>query len=59
MGIFYLMNMPESPKFLVAKGRFQEARDAFKLIGLRNGLDEKTIEKRLFEIKFIGEHSNN
>lgn len=55
MGIVFLFFMPESPRFLISKKRFEEARTVFKWIGAKNGLDEKTIEERLDEIVFEGE----
>lgn len=55
MGIIFLFFMPESPRFLISKKRFEEARTVFKWIGAKNGLDEKTIEERLDEIVFDGE----
>ena len=56
MGIVFLFFMPESPRFLISKKRFEEARTVFKWIGAKNGLDEKTIEERLDEIVFEGEN---
>ena len=47
--------MPESPRFLISKKRFEEARTVFKWIGAQNGIDKNTIEERLNEILFEGE----
>ena len=44
MGIVFLFFMPESPRFLISKKRFEEARTIFKWIGKKNGLDDQTIE---------------
>ena len=51
----FLFFMPESPRFLISKKRFEEARTVFKWIGAQNGLDKKTVEERLDEIIFEGE----
>lgn len=47
--------MPESPRFLISKKRFDEARTVFKWIGSVNGLDAETTKYRLSEIIFEGE----
>jgi len=47
--------MPESPKFLIANRKFEEARLVFKWIGMKNGLSIDEIEEKLEAIKFEGE----
>ena len=47
--------MPESPRFLIVKKRFDDARDVFKWIGKVNGLTREETESRLDEIVFDGE----
>merc|ERR1712166_307328 len=54
-GIVFLFFMPESPRFLISKKRFEEARTVFKWIGGHNGLDKQTIDERLDDIIFEGE----
>lgn len=55
MGITCLSMMPESPRFLISRNRFKEARDIFKWIGKINGIDEKDIILRLNDITFENE----
>ena len=55
MGMFFLCSMPESPRFLISVNRFSEARQVFKWIGIKNGLKEDVVEKRMNEIVFDGE----
>ena len=55
MGIAFLLGMPETPRFLVSQKRFTEAREVFKWIGMKNGLQEDEIEKRMNQIRFDGE----
>jgi len=43
MGITFLFFMPESPRFLISRNRFGEARDIFKMIGKVNGISDKDI----------------
>ena len=47
--------MPESPRFLISKSRFQEAREVFLWMGKKNGLSEEEAKRRLDEIVFDGE----
>lgn len=47
--------MPESPRWLISKRRFEEARVVFKWIGNQNGLEEEEVNERLDEIVFDGE----
>jgi len=54
-GIVFLFFMPESPRFLISKKRFEEARVVFKWIGTNNGLDAATVKERLNDITFEGE----
>jgi hypothetical protein len=35
--------MPESPRFLISRNRFGEAREIFKMIGRVNGIEAKDI----------------
>jgi len=37
-GVAFLLYMPESPRFLVSAKRYDEAREVFKWMGIRNGL---------------------
>ena len=55
MGIAFIIQMPETPRFLVSQKRFSEAREVFKWIGLKNGLTEEQVEERMNEILFDGE----
>ena len=55
-GIIFLFNMPESPRFLISKHRFKEARVVFAWIGGKNGLQQTVINHRLNEILFVGEN---
>ena len=55
IGIAYLSKMPESPRYLVSKKRFDEARDVFKWMGIKNGISEEKANQRMQEIKFEGE----
>ena len=54
-GVVFLCFMPESPRFLISKRRFEDARDVFKWIGKVNGLSREEAELRLDEIVFDGE----
>jgi MFS family permease len=54
-GIVFLCFMPESPRFLISKHRFEDARGVFKWIGKVNGLSREVAERRLNEIVFEGE----
>lgn len=54
-GLVFLCFMPESPRFLISKRRFEDARDVFKWIGQVNGLSREEAERRLDEIVFDGE----
>lgn len=54
-GLVFLFFMPESPRFLISKQRFEDARDVFKWIGKVNGLSREEAERRLDEIVFDGE----
>jgi len=47
--------MPESPRFLISKKRFEEARVVFKWIGKQNGVADEVVNERLDEICFEGE----
>lgn len=55
MGFIFLLFMPETPRFLLSTGKFEEAREVFKWIGKVNGLSESDIKTRLEEIHFEGE----
>lgn len=37
-GVGFLLYMPESPRFLVSAQRYDEAREVFKWMGIKNGL---------------------
>lgn len=54
-GLVFMCFMPESPRFLISKKRFDDARDVFKWIGKVNGLSREETESRLDEIVFEGE----
>ena len=54
-GIIFLLMMPESPKFLIAQKKFDEARLVFQWIGLKNGLPLVEITEKLDSVKFDGE----
>jgi len=54
-GMVFLSFMPESPRWLLSKKRFDEARHVFKWIGMQNGLEEEEVNLRLDEIVFDGE----
>jgi len=43
MGITCLSFMPESPRFLISRMKFKEARDIFKFIGKINGISDKDV----------------
>ena len=58
-GLFFLLFMPESPRFLVAAKRFDEARSVFKWIGLKNGLAPDIVEQRMNALIFEGEEEYN
>lgn len=47
--------MPESPRFLLSNGKYDEARIVFKWIGIQNGLSEEIVNYRLDDIVFDGE----
>ena len=47
MGIIYLSVMPESPRYLISKKKFTEARKVFKWIGVKNGINPDEADKRL------------
>lgn len=55
-GMIFLCSMPESPRFLISVNRFKEAREVLKWIGIKNGLSEETVNKRLNEIVFDDEN---
>ena len=55
IGLIFLSQMPESPRFLVATKKFEQAREVFAWIGKVNGLAPETIAERLNEIHFDGE----
>ena len=55
MGIVYLSMMPESPRYLVSKKRFSEARAVFKWMGIKNGISEDEANQRINKIQFEGE----
>ena len=38
-GVIALIFMPESPRFLIVKKRYDEARKAFGMIGRMNGVE--------------------
>ena len=54
-GTVCLFFMPESPRFLVSQRRFDEARQVFRYIGLKNGLSAEKISELLDDFKFEGE----
>lgn len=54
-GLICLFFMPESPRFLVSQRRFDEAREVFRFIGLKNGLTQAKIDELLNDFKFEGE----
>ena len=54
-GVVFLVFMPESPRFLVAAKRFDEARKVFKWIGLRNGLSQEEVDRKMKDFLFDGE----
>jgi hypothetical protein len=47
--------MPESPRFLISRNRFIEARQIFTWIGKINGITDKDIAQRLNDIIFENE----
>lgn len=47
--------MPESPRWLVSEGRYDDARAIFKLIGQYNGLTPEQLEEGIEKHKFDGE----
>lgn len=55
LGLIFMTFMPESPRFLIAKKRFEEARFVFLWIGEVNGLTKEEAERRLDEIIFDDE----
>ena len=55
MGISILSFMPESPRFLISRNRFREAREIFSWIGKINGIEAKDIAQRLNDITFENE----
>mmetsp|Transcript_16361 Transcript_16361/g.27666 ORF Transcript_16361/g.27666 Transcript_16361/m.27666 type:complete len:105 (-) Transcript_16361:814-1128(-) len=55
LGIIFLIQMPESPRFLISQRRFADARQVFTWIGLKNGLKLIDIEQKLELIQFEGE----
>ena len=57
-GLFFLIMMPESPRFLVASKRYDEARRVFKWIGTKNGVSPETVQK-MDTFLFDGEEEFN
>lgn len=55
LGIIYLFWTKESPRWLVSKKRYSDARKVFKWIGMQNGLDEIEADVRMNKIVFDGE----
>ena len=47
--------MPESPRFLVAQQRYDDARNVFKLIGKINGIRMEEIDNSFKDFKFLEE----
>lgn len=47
--------MPESPRWLVSEGRYDDARGIFRQIGKYNGLTEEQLEEGIDKHKFDGE----
>lgn len=52
LGIIFLFLMPESPRFLVAAQRYDDARRVFKWIGAKNGLSKEQVEQRMNHFSF-------
>ena len=44
--------MPESPRWLVSEGRYDDAREIFKKIGKWNGLTEEELKEGIEKHKF-------
>ena len=57
-GIIFLIFMPESPRFLVAAKRFDDARDVFKWIGRKNGISQSDVEHLMNDFKFDDEEKH-
>jgi len=55
IGLVFLSQMPESPRFLISQKKFSKAREVFEWIGKINGLNADLVEERLSEIHFEGE----
>ena len=51
--------MPESPRFLVAAKRFEDARRVFKWIGIKNGIAPHIVEQKMKNFMFEGEEEFN
>jgi hypothetical protein len=54
-GTVCLFFMPESPRFLVAQQRYDDARNVFKLIGKINGIRMEEIDNSFKDFKFLEE----
>lgn len=57
-GIVFLVFMPESPRFLVAAKRFDDAREVFKWIGRWNGISKEQVDQLMKDFKFEGEEKH-
>lgn len=49
IGTLFMFFQPESPRFLVSKGRYDEARKVFNLIAKRNGKGDNFAEFFIFK----------
>ncbi|CDW89142.1 solute carrier family member 5 [Stylonychia lemnae] len=49
LGTVYMIFQPESPRFLVSKGRFDQARTCFNIIAKRNGKGENYADLIIFK----------
>lgn len=49
VGTVFMLFQPESPRFLVSKGRYDEARKAFNIIAKRNGKGDNFAEFFIFK----------
>ena len=55
IGLIFLYNMPESPRFLVSTHKFEKARQVFKLMARWNGKDPDLVDTFVFHEEHLNE----
>jgi hypothetical protein len=53
--LYFMVYVPESPKWLHTWSRYEETKEVLRKIAIFNGFQEEVIEDRIMRKKFIGE----